>query len=345
VILVQNLFGLGNVEALLGLVGPRQTQDPVDVVANDRRLGAGRVHHLELLQLLSHLGLRLLAHLLGLELLFDLLDLVLEFVPFAPAELLLDRLHLLVQVVLLLRLLHLLLDAGADLLFYLKDLDLGLHQLVEPLEALLCFLHFEQALAISELDRGQIGGDGVAELGRVVDALHAHQDFGLNLLVELDVDLERALHAADQRFDLDVARHRLRDLLDLDQEVVRRVEVALDARALPAFDQHLDRAVGKAQKLHDRAERADDVDVIRRRIVGLGALLRGEKDLLVARHRLVEGGDALFAADEKLRHHVRKHDDVAERQGRNHAASGRGSVTVVDLEKHDVRSGRAVLAT
>ena len=78
----------------------------------------------------------LLAHPLGLELLFELLDLVLELVALAATQLLLDRLHLLVEVVLLLRLLHLLLDARADLLLDLENLDLGLHQLVEALEAL-----------------------------------------------------------------------------------------------------------------------------------------------------------------------------------------------------------------
>ena len=42
------------------------------------------------------------------------------------AELLLDRLHLLVEVVLALALLHLPLDAAADALLHLQDVDLGL---------------------------------------------------------------------------------------------------------------------------------------------------------------------------------------------------------------------------
>ena len=123
-------------------------EDPVDVVAHDGRLRARRVHHLELLELLLDLGGGLFAHPLGLELLFDLLDLVLELVALAATQLLLDGLHLLVEVVLLLRLLHLLLDARADLLLHLEDLDLGLHQLVEALEALRRILGLEERLAI-----------------------------------------------------------------------------------------------------------------------------------------------------------------------------------------------------
>ena len=49
-----------------------------------RRLGARRVHHLQLLQLLLDLLVSFFAHLLGLELLFDLLDLVLELVRSPP---------------------------------------------------------------------------------------------------------------------------------------------------------------------------------------------------------------------------------------------------------------------
>jgi hypothetical protein len=118
VILVEDPLRLDQIEALLALVVPGQIQDPIDVVPDDGRLGARRVHHLELLELLLDLRGGLLAHPLRLEALFDLLDLVLELVPLSPSELLLDRLHLLVEVVLLLRLLHLLLDAAPDLLLH-----------------------------------------------------------------------------------------------------------------------------------------------------------------------------------------------------------------------------------
>ena len=76
---------------------------------------------------LLQLGLRLLAGLLG-EL--GLLDALLELgslvaAVLAVAELLLDRLHLLVEIVLALRLLHLALDARADALLDLQDGDLA----------------------------------------------------------------------------------------------------------------------------------------------------------------------------------------------------------------------------
>jgi hypothetical protein len=66
----------------------------------------------------------------------------------AVAELLLDRLHLLVEIVLALGLLHLPLDARADALFHLQNRDFAFHQaerpspavrLTEAVESMSCF--------------------------------------------------------------------------------------------------------------------------------------------------------------------------------------------------------------
>src|SRR5207244_5748960 len=59
---------------------PRKRDEPVDVVADDGRLGGHRRRHLELLQLFFGLLAGLRRHLLLLDLLFQLLDLVLELV-------------------------------------------------------------------------------------------------------------------------------------------------------------------------------------------------------------------------------------------------------------------------
>jgi len=96
VILFEDVLGLFEIVALFALVVPGELEDPVDVVADDGRLCARRVHHLELLELFLDLGGGLFAHPLGLERLFDLLNLVLELVALAATQLLLDGLHLLV---------------------------------------------------------------------------------------------------------------------------------------------------------------------------------------------------------------------------------------------------------
>ena len=225
---------------------PRQAEDPIDVVAYDGGLGAGRVHHAELLDLLGDARLSLLAHLLGCELILQLLNLVLELVLLAT-ELLLNGLHLLIQVVLLLRLLHLLLDARSNLAFDLKDLDLGLHDLEQTLEARFDIAHLEQRLTIRELDGREVGEDGVREPADVVDGLHGHQDLGLHLLVELDVNVEARLDGSHEGFDFDAGGMGLRDLFEVHEEVGLGLHEPLDSRALLALDQDLHGSVGQAK--------------------------------------------------------------------------------------------------
>lgn len=222
------------------------------------------------------------------------------------------------------------------LLLHLEDLDLRLHELIEALEALLHVDRAEQLVTLGQLDGRQVGGDGVRELRRIVDALDAHHDLGLHLLVELDVHLEGALHAAHQRFDLDVARVLLGQGLDLDQEELPVAHVFAHPSALVALDQHLHRAVREAEQLHDGADRPDLVDVFGGRLVGAGVLLSDEEDLLVAVHRLVESQDALLAPDEELRDHVREYDDVTQRERRDLYPR---SLLCVVLEEHDVSAG------
>ncbi len=304
-------LGLLDVVAIVGLLVPRRGEHPVDVVAHDGRLGAHRRHHLELAELLEAALLGLLGHPLGLDLLLELGELVLELV--AVTQLLLDGLHLLVQVVLLLRLLHLLLHARAKLLVDLEDRDLALDELVEPLEPLGRLGLLEQLLLVLQLER-DVRDDRVGEATGIIDRLHRDQHLGLDALVELDVVLERALHRAHERRGLGGGVVGLDEVLDLAHEERVRLLEALDERAALALDEDLDGAVGQAQQLDDVRDRADREDVLLARVVGLGLLLRREHQLAIARHRLLERVDRLLAPHEQRHHHVREHDDVAERK-------------------------------
>ena len=164
VILFEDPLGLLEVELLLGLLVPGQREDPVDVVAHDGRLGAHRVHHLELLELPLAFSRASAA---SSSWSFSSSSWISFLNSSRSPQLLLDRLHLLVEVVLLLRLLHLLLDAGPDPLLDLEDLDLGLHQ-PRTFEALGRIGDLEQRLPVVELDAAD-GDDRVGQARRVVD--------------------------------------------------------------------------------------------------------------------------------------------------------------------------------
>ena len=107
---VEHLARVGGVEPLLGALAPRHGEDPVEVVADHRRLGRGVALALEP----GELALGLLAHRLGQLRLRELRAVLLDDGGVVLAELLPDRLHLPAQDVLALLLGGALLDVVAD---------------------------------------------------------------------------------------------------------------------------------------------------------------------------------------------------------------------------------------
>ncbi len=314
VVLVEDPLGLDDVDLpRLGLA-PGDRQQPVEVVAHDGGFRRHRAHVAQLLELRIGLGAGLLGELGALDPLLELVELVAGVLLFA--QLALDRLHLLVEIVLALGLLHLALHARADLLLDVQHRDLALHQGEDLLQTLGDVEDLQEVLAIGDLDR-QVLGDLVGQLGRIGDLRDAGHGIGLDLLVELHVVVELLDHRARQRLGL----MRLAQLL-VDRGDFGFVELGLvgeldDRGPRLALDQHLDRAVGQLEQLQHLGDDADVVDGAGLGIVVGGVLLGGQKDLLVSLHHLFEGAHRLVAADEKRADHVREHDNVPQRQHRN----------------------------
>jgi hypothetical protein len=198
VVFVEHVLGIGQVVLDLGLLAPGQVDQGVDVVAHHGGFGRHGRHQLELLQLALGLLARFLGHARGLDLLLEFLE-VGAF--FAVAQFLLDGLDLLVQVVLALALLHLPLDAAADALFHLQDVDLVLQQFEQLLQPLGDENRSSTACLASSLS-GRCAAMVSARRPGVVDAGDAGQDLGRDLLVELDVLVELLRHGTAQRLDL-----------------------------------------------------------------------------------------------------------------------------------------------
>ena len=207
------------VEVLLDLAldAPRDRQQPVEVVAHDGGFRRHRAHLLELLQLGQRLVAGFLRELGVLDLLFELGDVVALV---RVAELLLDRLHLLVQIVLALRLLHLALDARTDLALDLQHGDLALHERVDALQPLGDRRGLEDLLLVGDLDR-EVRGDGVGELRVVLDLRDVAEHLRRDLLVELHIALELRHRRTGERLDLLLGADALGHLLHLGLEVVR----------------------------------------------------------------------------------------------------------------------------
>ena len=260
--------------------------------------------------------LRLLARFLrqlgALDLVFELGDLVLAVL---VAEFLLDRLHLLVEVILALGLLHLPLDARADALLDLQHRDFALHQAEHLLQPLGDDGRFQDDLLVGNLDR-EMRSHGVGELGVVLDLLDDADHFRRHLLVELHIAFELVDDRARQRFGLNLLARGIRKHDRFGLVILFAVGVFRDARARGALDQHLHGAVGQLEQLQHAGERADGENRIRRRIVVGGVLLRRQQNERIRAHHLFERLDRLLAADEQRHDHVRENNDVPQWQHR-----------------------------
>jgi len=311
---LRGLQVLAHLAALL----PRHAQQPVQVVAHNPGLGRHRRHLLELVELVAGLGLDRLRHAGGGDPAGDLVEVVRGVVQLA--QLLLDRLHLLVEVVLALRLLHLRLDPAADALLHLLHVDLAVDQANQHLQPLGGVQGLQQLLLVAEAD-ADMGGDGVGQARRVVDPGQGLQQLRRQLAVGLDVLLEQPHQRARDGVQLArlAAVGGFHHHPGAGQGAIHLAD-RVDVGAGQALDQHLDGAVRQLQQLQHLRQRADRMQVGGTRVVGFRRLLRDQQDPLVALHREVERADRLVAADKQRDHHVREHHDVAQRQHRQDEA-------------------------
>ncbi len=294
VVLIEHPRGFHDVPVVLGRLLPRHRDEPVDVGPDDALLGRGLRDLLEPPDLLERLLLHLVRHAGGLDLLAKLVDLRGAVI---VAELLLDRLHLLAQDVLALRLVEGLLHVILDLRLHLQDLVLLREEDREEPQPLDDALHLEELLPLFD---GEVLAlrDEVGEVRGVVGALRGHRDLGHDRAAVLDVVAEQALHAPEERLALDRLARDLGHGLERDAEVAVVRREAGDLHPLEALHDHLRAAVRDPEQPHDLGDRGDAVDLVGRDVVDLRVLLRGEDDVvLLIAHRRVDRGHALLATD------------------------------------------------
>ena len=196
---VEHLAGVPEIEVVGGLGRPGQLDQPLEVSANDPVLGRRRGQLLEPRELAVGGLARVLGEVGRLDALAQLVDLGLGLV--LLAELALNRLQLLAQVVLALALLHLRLDLGLDPRAELDHLELAGQELGEPPQAPGDVDLLEQLLLLLGRDP-QRPGDQVRERRGLLDV----GDRELQLLGQvgdlLDDLGEGALHVAGQCLEL-----------------------------------------------------------------------------------------------------------------------------------------------
>src|SRR3990167_5067864 len=310
---IENRFGARQIQAHLALGLPRYIDQPIDIGAHHGGFGRHRRHLLELVQLGIGLGVGLGSQPGILDALFQLIEFVMAF--FAVAELLLNGLHLLIQVVLALAALHLLLDPAADAFFHLQQVDFGIHQSQHMLDPRLQIGDLQNFLLLLDLQH-HMRRHGVDKTPRLINAVERGQYLGRDFLAQLDVLFELAEQAAGKDLGLALGNLNLIDQLHFGAAMTFDLDKALDLAALLTFDQHLDGAIRQFQQLQHSGYGTNAIETGFIRIIVGGILLREEQNLLLARHGRFEGFDGFFAPDEQLDDHVRIDHNIAQRQER-----------------------------
>ena len=255
-------------------LAPRQVGHPLDVVARHLVLGAGRVHRAHPPELTPRGLLGLVRHVGPGHLVPQVLDLV---VVVGLAELAPDRLHLLAEEELALRARHLLLHHRRDLLLDLVDLRLATDELAHPAQPLAHVELLEDLLLERRVDR-QVRADEIGERAGVLHVLEHRARLARQVRQQIEELAPARAEAAGERVDLDVLHRRLVDARDARGEE-RVAPVRLDdAHAADALQHHRVVAGAEPDDLEHPRDRAERVDLVELRVLGLGRLLGDHAD-------------------------------------------------------------------
>jgi hypothetical protein len=268
-----------------------------------------------LLELLLRFGLGLLGELLCGDQLPVALHLLIHVV--GLAELLLDRLELLAEQVLALRLVELALDLRRDLALNLEERDLVLEELVHGPQALLEVHRLQDLLRLFRL-KGEVGRNQIREARPVLERRGDQHDLRGDRLAELDNLLEVGPHGAQEGLQLEIAGGRggLLEARDARAQEWLLLHEVLDSRACQPLDEDPDAVVGQLDHPHDPRHGPHLVEVLRGGVLLVGVLLGKQQEEPVLRQRLVHRRDRPVPADRQRHHHEWEHHRVLERHRR-----------------------------
>ena len=199
VVLVEDGARVLEVEVVLGRLVPRKREDPLEIPADDAVLGCGGRKLGEPVELAAGCAVGLLGKMRLLDLAAELRYLGLLLVAFA--ELVLDRLELLAEEVLALRVLHLRLHLGLDLRAELEHLELAVQDDGELPQACLDGRLLEELLLLGGLEAHR-RRDQVRERARILRVRGCELELVGQVGDEADDAAEERLDVPRERVDL-----------------------------------------------------------------------------------------------------------------------------------------------
>ena len=332
VVLVQDRLGFVEVDFQLADLAPGQDHQPVEVGPRDVVIDRGGRHLGQPVQLAERFLARLFRHAGGLNLPPECIDLLRAVV--GVAQLLLDRLHLLAQVVLALSLRHLGLDFRLDLRPELQNLGLLRESGHEPLQALGDSDGLEQLLPEGRRKCRQRPGDQVRERARPFRGAEDARKLVGQRRGERDDLLEEAGSRPRERFDLEGRRGRLvGKTLNPRPEKRGLLDGVGDTEPHKPLNDEAQGAVGLLQRLLDDGRGPDRVKPLSTGRVLRRIALHDGADDSAALERLLDEPDRRGPADRERHHRLRKDHRPAQRQ--NCEGIRNNELAIVALASHD----------
>ncbi|EKD60156.1 MAG: hypothetical protein ACD_54C00910G0002 [uncultured bacterium] len=323
VIGIQHLLRRSQIFLDAGRHPPRHAQQPIQIVAHNGRFRAHRAHGFQLFQLTLGLVARLFREFGRLDPRFKFGQLVLAIL--AVAQLLLNGLHLLIQIIFALGALHLAFHPGLDLLFDLQHRHFALHLAIDLFQPLGDVQGFQQVLLQRHI-HAQMPRDQIGQTVRLTRFRNGRQRLFGDIFLDLGVAFEFLRHRAQHRIGAGLVAGHFFKPFGAGFKEAGVFDKLGDLHPRLAFDQHLDGAIRQFQQLQHIGKHANRVDAIGGRVIDGRVNLARQQDLLVVRHNLFQRPHRFLAANEQRHDHMREDHDIPQRQ--NRVTRGEGVVHV-----------------
>ena len=312
---IQNFLGLGDLDLSAGSLRPGQHREPLDVVARQRVIGRHRRHARQAAQFLERLFLYVVGHARVFDFFLQVFHIALAFVLFA--QFFLDRLHLLAQVILALRLLHAILHFALNLVAQLLHFQLFGQVLIDFLQPHPDIDGFQRFLLIGRGKRGQRRCDKIHQAARFVDVQRHGRKFIRKRGRTRHNLLEKRQHIALQGFDLGtLRRRRLGHRRNLGTHEGHQLRELAQPYPFQAFGKHEQALVGHLHHLMHHRRSAHQIQIAGLRVVDARLALRHHHNGLVFSER-VDQLHRTLPAHRQRQHGVGEQNRVPDRKYRD----------------------------
>ena len=294
---------------------PRQIQTGIQIGADDRCFLIAALHPGKAVYLLEQLFLAVLGKVQFPDLVAVIVGLGVGIVPLA--QLIVDDVQLLVQIVIALVLVHGLVDLFRDLLFDLHHLTFTAQHLHKALQTAVegVLVHHGLLVLVAEQEVCRhIFGE---EHGVIAGNNGEHNVLG-KARVHAQILVKAGLEGAEQRLGLHsffglCGTHRS-GAHGRQQKIAGGIQLG-QLGAVLTLHQHLDQLIRHAQHLLDLGYYAVGVQVLLGRFTGLHLLLGNQKYVGVIGHGPLHGSNAFFPPDFKMNKVVGEHHQPAQCDG------------------------------